>query len=42
MIKNSCLYYTIMVIITNSKGDSELIPITKNKIAEGIFLLSNK
>ena len=40
MIKNSGLYDTIMVIITNSKGYSEVIPI--NKIAEGIFLLSTK
>lgn len=42
MFKNSGLYDTIMVIITNSKGYSEVIPITKNKIAEGIFLLSTK
>ena len=42
MIKNSGLYDTIMVIITNSKGYSEVTPITKNKIAEGIFLLSTK
>ncbi|EGO8532458.1 PTS lactose transporter subunit IIC, partial [Enterococcus faecalis] len=28
MIKNSGLYDTIMVIITNSKGYSEVIPIT--------------
>ena len=32
MIKNSGLYDTIMVIITNSKGYSEVIPITKIKL----------
>ena len=41
MIKNSGLYDTIMVIITNSKGYSEVIPINRLSIQrEPIFYYS--
>ncbi|MGM0094747.1 PTS system, sucrose-specific IIBC component [Enterococcus sp. DIV0418] len=39
MIKNSGLDNTTMVIVTNSKDYSEVIPITKNKVTEGTPLL---
>lgn len=42
VITNSGLDDTTMVIMTNSKNYSEVIPITKNKVTEGTDLLTIK
>lgn len=42
VITNSGLDDTTMVIVTNSKDYSEVIPITKNIVTEGAALLTIK